>query len=84
MKRSKWKGPYVDTTLINDIKKYKLNNEIKTFSRSSEILPIFVNKIFNVHNGNNYTKILITNEMIGHKFGEFSFTRKKFTFKKNK
>ena len=84
MKRSKWKRPYVEATLISDIKTYNYNGEIKTTSRNSEILPNFVDKTFHIHNGNSYTTILVTNEMIGHKFGEFSFTRKKFTFKKNK
>lgn len=84
MKRSKWKRPCVDPTLVNKINNKNLKNEIKTKSRSSEILPNFVGKSFNVHNGNSYTIILVTNEMIGYKFGEFSFTRKKFVFKKNK
>ena len=80
MPRAKWKGPYVDTTLI----KQNFNNHFdnKTKSRSSEILPSFVGKTFDVHNGIGYTKILITDTMIGHKFGEFAFSRKKFSFKK--
>lgn len=82
MKRSKWKRPYVGNTLIEKIKKNNNNTEIETTSRKSEILPSFVDKIFNVYRGNNYTTIHVTSEMIGHKFGEFCFTRKKFTFKK--
>lgn len=84
MKRSKWKRPYIGSTLIKKIRENSLNREIKTTSRKSEILPSFVDKTFNVHNGNGYTTVQVTNEMIGHKFGEFSFTRKRFTFKKNK
>jgi ribosomal protein S19 len=51
-------------------------------SRSSEIVPAFLGLTFNVYNGKNYVEIVVTDEMIGHKFGEFSYTRSKFTFKK--
>jgi len=81
MSRAKWKGPYVDTTLLKQNFNSRLNN-IK--SRNSEIIPSFIGKTFNVYNGIQYTKILITDAMVGHKFGEFAFSRKKFSFKKNK
>lgn len=77
MNRSKWKRPYVDSTLTNLYK-----NKITIASRNSEILPNFINKIFKIHNGKNFVTIQIINDMVGHKFGEFIFTRKQFTFKK--
>lgn len=51
-------------------------------SRSSEIVPAFLGLTFNVYNGKNYVEIIVTDEMIGYKFGEFSYTRSKFAFKK--
>mmetsp|Transcript_196 Transcript_196/g.472 ORF Transcript_196/g.472 Transcript_196/m.472 type:complete len:81 (+) Transcript_196:830-1072(+) len=78
MVRSKWKGPYIDIKLIKNY------NNINTAKRNSEILPIFINRYFNVHNGYKNVSILITENMIGHKFGEFVFTRKKFYHKKKK
>jgi small subunit ribosomal protein S19 len=78
MSRSKWKGFYTDKNLINK----KLKGELKTTSRNSEIVPKFIKQTFFVHNGKTFTKVLVTEEMIGHKFGEFSPTRKKFSFKK--
>lgn len=75
MKRVKWKGPYYN--LIQ-----KLNTKNFLISRNSEILPKFIGLNFQVHNGKTLSNIFITNEMVGHKFGEFVFTRKKFKFKK--
>lgn len=57
---------------------------IKTNKRNSIIFPTFVGKTVQVHNGKDYTKILIIKEMIGHKLGEFVRTRKTFTYKKKK
>ena len=51
-------------------------------SRNSEIVPQFLGLTFNIHNGKNYTELTVTKDMISHKFGEFSFTRAKFAFKK--
>lgn len=79
MTRSKWKGPYVNLILLD---KSNHKNGNKTASRSCEIVPKFVGKTFNVHNGNKYMPVLVTEEMVGHKLGEFTFTRKKFLFKK--
>jgi ribosomal protein S19 len=87
MSRAKWKGPYVSNTLILTVKKNKLINyekEIYTNSRNSTIIPIFVGCIFNVHNGKQFIKFKITENMIGKKLGDFSPTRKKFSFKKKK
>lgn len=78
MSRAKWKGPYVDVNLV----KSKSNTNIYTKSRSSTIVPSFIGKTFYVYNGKNFLKIKITENMIGRKFGEFSPTRKRFSFKK--
>jgi ribosomal protein S19 len=76
MSRPKWKSPYVNKNLfINQL-------EIKTTARNSEIIPKFLGQIFLIHNGKTFIKILITEEMVGHKLGEFVFTRKKFSFRK--
>lgn len=72
MSRSKWKGPY-----INIIKNKKVH-------RSCEITPSFLEQTFLVHDGKSFNEVIVTEDMIGHKFGEFSFTRNKFFFKKKK
>lgn len=83
MSRSKWKGPYIQTTLI---KQSNTNQTSQKYiaSRNSEIVPKFLGLTFNVHNGKSYSEITVVDEMIGHKFGEFIFTRSKFYFKKKK
>lgn len=83
MSRSKWKGPYTQTIRIESLNtKQKINKYIA--SRNSEIVPKFLGVTFNVHNGKTYSEIKVTNDMVGHKFGEFVFTRSKFYFKKKK
>nr|QYB23237.1 ribosomal protein S19 [Lithodesmioides sp. mgcode 4] len=77
MSRSKWKGPYID-------KKTLLKNLNQTKSRNSIILPSFINSEMLIHNGHTVSKLVILEEMIGHKFGELISTRKSFSFKKNK
>ncbi|MEM7007335.1 MAG: 30S ribosomal protein S19 [Pseudomonadota bacterium] len=78
MPRSTWKGPFVDGYLL---KKAEAAQEatkrqvIKTWSRRSTILPQFVGLNFQVHNGNKFVPVLITEEMVGHKLGEFAPTR---------
>jgi len=72
--RSKWKGPLVHYNLN------KINN--KVYSRSSIITPSLVGYKFLIHNGKNFINITVSEKMVGHKFGEFSKTRKKFSFKK--
>ena len=88
MSRAKWKGPYVTDSLLKICKKQLSNKkqhlEIFTYSRKSSIIPEFVGFTFNVHNGNRFSKVKINEKMIGHKLGEFSPTRKKFSFKKKK
>lgn len=78
MARSVWKGPFVDGYLLKKAEKARTsgrNEVIKIWSRRSTILPQFVGLTFGVHNGQKFIPVLVTEEMIGHKFGEFSLTR---------
>ena len=78
MARSVWKGPFVDGSLLKKADKVRSsgrNEVIKTWSRRSTILPQFVGLTFGVYNGQKFVPVLVTEEMIGHKFGEFSPTR---------
>lgn len=75
MGRATWKGPYIHIT----------KNKNKNYaSRNSDVLPKFIGNTFLVHSGNKYTEVNVTTEMIGHKFGEFVFTRAKYVYKKKK
>ena|SRR3990167_9062630 len=78
MSRSLKKGPYVDPKLMNKISKLDANDRtaIKTWARASTIAPEFVGRTIAVHNGKIHVPILITENMVGHKLGEFSPTRK--------
>jgi len=78
MSRSVWKGPFVDPSLIKKVEKLKsqVNKPpIKTWSRKSTIIPEFVGCSFLIHNGKKFIPIKISEEMVGHKLGEFSPTR---------
>lgn len=78
MARSVKKGPFVDHYLLPKAEKSResgRNEIIKTWSRRSTILPQFVGLTFGVHNGHKFIPVLVTEQMIGHKFGEFSGTR---------
>lgn len=78
MSRSVWKGPFVDGYLLSKADKVRdsgRNDVIKTWSRRSTIMPQFVGLNFAVHNGNKFIPVYVTEEMVGHKFGEFSPTR---------
>ena len=78
MSRSVWKGPFVDPSLIKKVEKLKdqtTNSPIKTWSRKSTIIPEFVGHSFLIHNGKKFIPIKISEEMVGHKLGEFSPTR---------
>ena len=75
MSRSKWKMPYIDYNLNKEIQNSS-KNQIKVFSRSSIILPEYIDKNFLIYNGIRFFKIKISKDMIGHKFGEYSTTRK--------
>lgn len=77
MSRSLKKGPYIDERLLNKV--VKLGNEkkvIKTWSRAAVITPDFVGHTFAVHNGKEHIPVFVTENMVGHKLGEFSATRK--------
>jgi small subunit ribosomal protein S19 len=80
MTRSVWKGPFVDGYLLKkaDAARGQRNMAIKTWSRRSTILPNFVGLTFQVHNGNKFIPVYVSEEMVGHKLGEFAPTR---TFK---
>lgn len=82
MKRSKWKGPYTVSKKI-EISNKKKQVELK-MSRNVEITPQLVGLTFKIYNGKEYQEVLVTKDMITHKFGEFVFTRRKFSFKKKK
>ena len=78
MSRSVWKGPFVDPSLLKKVEKLKdqTNKQpIKTWSRKSTIIPEFVGFSFLIHNGKKFIPIKISEEMVGHKLGEFSPTR---------
>ena len=78
MSRSIWKGPFVDGHLLRKVQeaaKEGSRSAIKTWSRRSTILPQFVGLNFAVHNGKKFIPITISEDMVGHKFGEFSPTR---------
>ncbi len=78
MSRSVWKGPFVDGYLFKkaeEAHQSKKNQVIKTWSRRSTILPQFVGLNFGVHNGQKFVPVHVSEEMIGHKFGEFAPTR---------
>ena len=78
MARSVWKGPFVDGFLLKKAETVRNSGRkeiIKTWSRRSTILPQFVGLTFGVHNGHKFLPVLVTEEMIGHKLGEFSPTR---------
>ncbi len=83
MGRSLKKGPFVDQHLTDKIEKARTNKSktpIRTWSRRSTITPDFVGLTFSVHNGKVFNPVFVTENMVGHKLGEFSFTR---TFKKH-
>ena len=78
MARSVWKGPYFDITLYKKVKKSKEENSkspIKTWSRRSTIIPDFVGVTLSVYNGKSFIPVFITEDIVGHKLGEFSPTR---------
>ena len=81
MTRSIWKGPFVESTLLKKAQAVSSSGKkevIKTWSRRSTILPQFVGLTFGVHNGHKFIPVSVTENMVGHKLGEFSPTR---TFK---
>ncbi|MBM3585529.1 MAG: 30S ribosomal protein S19 [Alphaproteobacteria bacterium] len=78
MARSVWKGPFVDGYLLKKAEAARSSQRkevIKTWSRRSTILPQFVGLTFSVYNGLKFLPVIVTENMVGHKFGEFSPTR---------
>lgn len=81
MSRSRKKGPFVDATLlkrIHDLEIKQLKKVVKTWARSSSIVPMFIGHTIAVHNGREHVPVFVTDRMVGHKLGEFAPTR---TFK---
>ena len=79
MARSLKKGPFVDESLMKKIKKLNADNKkevVKTWSRRSTIFPDFIGHTIAVHNGREFIPVYITEEMVGHKLGEFALTLK--------
>lgn len=77
MARSTKKGPYVDERLLKKVQAGMgtKQNPIKTWSRACQIPPEFVGKYFQVHNGRIFTEVYVTEDMVGHRLGEFAPTR---------
>lgn len=78
MSRSSKKGPFFCEKLLKKVLKQKEASRIepiKTWSRATTILPEFVEHVFLVHNGKNFQKVTVREEMVGHKLGEFALTR---------
>ena len=78
MTRSVWKGPFVDGFLLRKVEKVResgRNEIIRIWSRRSTILPQFVGLTFGVHNGNKHVPVNVSEDMVGHKLGEFAPSR---------
>jgi len=78
MSRSVKKGPFVDAHLLKKVDAMNqsgMKRPIKTWSRRSMIMPEFVGHTFNVHNGKTFATVFVTENMVGHRLGEFSVTR---------
>lgn len=78
MSRSVKKGPYIDLGLLDKVEKLNETGKrapVKTWARSCTIVPEFVNHTFLVHNGRVHVKVHVTEDMVGHKLGEFAPTR---------
>ena len=78
MSRSKKKGPYFDERLLAKVEKQQRTGSrepLKTWARDCTIVPDFIGHTFMVHNGKNFMKLFVTEDMVGHKLGEFAPTR---------
>ena len=78
MGRSLKKGPYADSKLLRKVKKLNQENKkkvIKTWSRRSTLFPEMIGHTFAVYNGKKFINVYVTEDMVGHKLGEFAFTR---------
>jgi len=81
MARSIWKGPFVEKSLLKKVEEARAsgkNTVIKTWSRRSTILPNMIGLTFGVHNGRKFIPVIVSDQMIGHKLGEFAPTRTYF------
>lgn len=76
MSRSSKKGPYINERLLKKVLNSKRGSQIKTWARDSVIAPEFVGFTFLVHNGRQHLSVFVTENMVGHKLGEFALTRK--------
>ena len=84
MSRSNWKGPFIEKSLLKKDLKTNTSFKINTLSRKSTVLPFLIGAQINIHNGKSFVNLKISEEMLGHKLGEFIPTRSKFFFKKKK
>ena len=78
MSRSIWKGPFVDRHLLKKVEQFRagaIKGVVKTWSRRSTVFPDFVGHTVAVYNGKSHVPVYITEDMVGHKLGEFSLTR---------
>jgi small subunit ribosomal protein S19 len=78
MTRSVWKGPFFDRYLIKKVDAVRASGRgdvIKTWSRRSTVIPQFIGVTFGVHNGHKFIPVFVTENMVGHKLGEFAPTR---------
>ena len=77
MSRSLKKGPHIDEKLLHKVERMESGRKeaIRTWARACTIAPEFVGHTFNVHNGNKFLKVFVTEDMVGHKLGEFAPTR---------
>src|SRR3954465_15096244 len=78
MARSSRKAPYVDLKLLSKVEKQKTSGDrkpIKTWARACTVVPDFIGHTFHVHNGKSFTQVFVTDNMVGHKLGEFAVTR---------
>ncbi|MDK1031675.1 MAG: 30S ribosomal protein S19 [Planctomycetia bacterium] len=78
MGRSTKKGPFVDVKLLRKVQRMDSSGKdegIRTWARACTVVPEFVNHTFNVHNGKSFIRVFVTEDMVGHKLGEFAPTR---------
>ena len=78
MARAIWKGPFVEESLMKKVEKYKTDPKkipVKTWSRKSTVIPDFVGVSFLIYNGKKFIPITVSEDMVGHKLGEFAPTR---------
>ena len=88
MPRSLWKGPFLDRCVLKAFERQKTESsgvqKIRLWSRRSVILPECIDQSFEIHTGKQFLTVRVTEDMVGHKFGEFASTRKKVFHKKAK